>query len=968
MKLSIQALLVCLLVVWSGRVACGQPAAASVRGQVLDPSGAAIPGAMVTLTGAGGDVRVATTNGEGRYQFDGLAPGKYAVRAMAKGFALFEQKELAVSGPTVLDIELLVTLEKQQVTVSDQARIDVDPSQNAGALVLKGTDLDALSDNPDDLASDLQALAGPSAGPNGGQIYIDGFTGGRLPPKESIREVRINQNPFSAEYDRLGFGRIEILTKPGSDRFHGQAFLNFGDSMFNSRNPYSLTKPPYQQKFFGGNLSGRLTKKSSFFVDAERRDIDEVSVVNALTLDSSFNVTPFSTSLLNPTTRTTVSPRIDYQLSANHTLVGRYTWTDTSRINEGVGVFSLPSRAYNMDSTEHTVQVTETAVLNTRAVNETRFQFIGRRNDQMGDNSQPTVQVLDAFTGGGSNIGLAYTHENRYELQNYTTLTANRHLIKFGARLRGVTQSDRSTQNYNGTFTFTSLEAYRITLLGLANGLTMDQIRHAGGGPSQFSLTAGNPLASVGQYDAALFVQDDWRVRPNFSLSLGLRYETQNHIGDHADFAPRFGFAWGVGRGSGPMRQPKTVIRGGFGMFYDRFSEDLTLQAIRLDGVRQQQYVVPFPNFYPVFPDPAELQAARLPQAVRRIDSSLRAPYVIQSAISVERQLPRNMSLALTYADTRGVHTLRSRNINAPLPGTYDPHNPSSAVRPYGNIGDIYDFESTGLFKQSQLITSFNGRVTRNISFFGFHMLNTAHSNTDGAATFPANSYDLSSEWGPASFAVRQRFLIGGSLGTKFGIRLNPFVMAATGAPFNITVGRDLNGDSQYTDRPAFATDLSRPSVVRTPYGVFDTAPLPGQTIIPRNYGVGPGQFTVNLRLSKTFGFGPKTETAAPSEGPMMRGGMRGIGGPRGGPGGGRGGPGGGRGGPGGMFGEGSSGHRYSLIFSASARNLLNSVNPAPPIGNLSSPLFGQSNSLGGGFGASSTANRRIEFQLRFMF
>ncbi len=956
---------VCLLFGLTAAMLAAQQPGTLLKGVVTDPSGAAIPGATVTATGPGGAVRVATTGVDGRYQIGGLLPGKYTVRAMAKGFALFESKGLNVSGAATLDIQLLVALEKQQVTVRDQAHIDVDPSENAGALVLKGNDLDVLSDNPDDLASDLQALAGPSAGPNGGQIYIDGFTGGRLPPKESIREVRINQNPFSAEYDRLGFGRIEILTKPGSDRYRGQAFLNFGDSIFNARNPFSSTRPPYQQKLFGGNFGGPLGKKASFFIDAEHRDIQEVSVVNALTLDPSFNIIPFSDTLLNPTTRTTISPRIDYQLSPNHTLVGRYTWAQMDRNNEGVGVFSLPSRAYDLSNTEHTVQLTETAVVNTRMVNETRFQYIRRRNDQAGLSFDPTIQVLEAFTGGGSNIGQAFTNEDHYELQNYTTLTANRHLLKFGVRVRGVTETDRSTQNYNGTFTFTSLDAYRATVQGLANGLPLDQIRQLGGGPSQFSVTAGNPIASVGQFDGGAFIQDDWRVRPNFSLSVGLRLETQNHIHDHADLAPRIGFAWGIGRGGGG-RPPKTVLRGGFGMFYDRFSEDLTLQAIRLNGVTQQQFVVPFPDFYPTFPDPSVLAADRLPQAIRRIDQSLRAPYVEQTAIALERQLPRNMMVSVTYMDTRGVHTLRSRNINAPLPGTYDPAIPGSGVRPYGNAGDIYMYESSGLFKQSQLITSFNGRITNNISFFGFHMLNTAHSNTDGAGSFPDNTYDLSTEWGPASFAVRQRFLIGGSVAAPLGVRLSPFVIVASGQPFNITVGKDLNGDSQFNDRPAFATDLTRPSVVSTAWGVFDVNPLPGQTIIPRNYGVGPGQFTVNLRLSKTFGFGKSTETTTgPAGGPMMRGGMAVAGRMRGGP---RGGGGRGGGGRGGMFGEGATGRRYNLIFSVSARNLLNNVNLTPPIGNLSSALFGQSNSIAGGFGASATANRRIELQLRFMF
>lgn len=950
-----------------------QTAMGSLRGQVTDPSGAVIPGATVTITGAQGTPKVAKTNGEGQYVIHELPPGKYTVQVAAAGFVLYENMDFEIkSGPQTLDIKMTVSAAKEEVTVTDTAtRVDVDPSSNLGALVLKEADLEALSDNPDDLAADLQALAGPAVGPNGGQIFIDGFTGGRLPPKESIREVRINQNPFSAEFDRVGFGRIEILTKPGTDKFRGQVFFNFGDSALNSRNPFAPNKPSYQSKHFSSHLSGPINKKSSFFVDADRRDVDETAVVSALTLDPLLNITPFSQAVLTPTKRTSFSPRIDYQLTQANTLVARYTYAQMTQRNEGIGEFSLPSRGYNVDNTQQTLQLTETAVLSAKAINETRFQYIRQRNNQAGDNSQPTIRVLDAFTGGGSGVGLAYSNEDHYELQNYTSLIVNKHMLKLGGRLRDVRQSDLSTQNYNSTFTFTSLAAYRTTLQGLRNGLTLPQIRALGGGASQFSIIGGDPLASISQFDLGLFAQDDWRIRPNFMLSLGLRYETQNNISDHLDVAPRLGFAWGIGRGK--TNQPKTVIRGGFGLFYDRFSENLTLQARRLNGIAQQQYLVAFPSFYPDIPPLETLAENRRAQTIRRVDANLRAPYIAQTAIGVERQLPKNIMVSLTYTNSRGLHALRSRNINAPLPGTYNPQVPNSGVRPFGDIGNIYVYESSGRFDQNQLIVNVNARVSPRLTLFGFYTLNRARSDTDGAGSFPSNQYDLSTEYGRAVFDVRHRAFIGGSIETLFGIRVNPFITASSGRPFNITIGRDLNGDSLFNARPAFATDLSRASVVYTPYGVFDTNPLPGQAIIPRNYGDGPGQFSVNLRVSRTFGFGERSTSA---RGPSGAGGRLERG-PHGGPPGGAGGAGGPRGdvggagrGPGGIFvfGKGAATRRYSLTFSASARNLFNRVNFAPPIGNLSSPLFGTSNAIASGFGGTATANRRLELQLRFSF
>jgi len=941
----------------------------ALRGQVTDPSGAVVPAVAVIVIGSDGATQEVQTNAEGRYIFRNLTPGTYTVRIRLKGFADFEKPGVVIARgqSQVVDAQLVLFLEKQEVKVEgESSEVSVSPASTVGAVVLKGDDLKALSDNPDDLQDELLALAGPAAGPNGGQIYIDGFTEGRLPPKESIREIRVNQSPFAAEYDRLGFGRIEIFTKPGTDKFHGQGFFEFGDSVFNSRNPFAPNRPPYQSRQFGGNLGGPLGKKASFFVDAERRDVEEVSVVSALTLDPAYNVTPFSQAVLNPTWRTTVSPRVDYQLTPNNTLVARYSYAQRASDNNGIGQFSLPSQAYDMRNMQQIVQLTETAVLGTRAVNETRFQYVRQRTDLAGDNSKLTISVLAAFTDGGVSVGPATTNHDHYELQNMTSVTINRHFVKFGGRLRSLDLWDRSLRNYNGAFTFTSLDAYRMTLIGLENGLTPEEIRAQGGGASQFSIIAGDPLASFNQFDVGLYLQDDWRIRPNLSLSAGIRYEAQNQISDHLDLAPRFGLAWGIG-GSKAGR-PQTVLRAGAGVFYDRFAADLTLQALRLNGVTQQQYLVPNPDFFPDVPPIASLQDNVAPQTIRRVAPNLQVPYIAQAAIGIERQLPKNITVAVTYTNSRGVHMLRSRNINAPLPGTYDPQNPASGVRPYGSEQNIYQYESSGVFNQNQLITNFNARVSPKFSLFGFYMLNRARSNSDGAGSFPANQYDLTTEYGRAAFDVRHRFFMGGSIALPFGFRISPFLQISSGRPFDILVGRDLNGDSLFNDRPAFATDLSRPSVVKTAYGAFDTLPMSEATIIPRNYGDGPGQFSLNMHLTKIFSFGGEVSTSA-GDRPDRHGGPRG--GPR------RGGPPGGGLGPGGLSGGGGPPHgmfhptgnkRYTLEITIDTHNLFNNVNLAPPVGNLSSPLFGQSNALGGGFRAGSTANRRVELEVRFTF
>jgi hypothetical protein len=870
-----------------------QATAPNLKGQITDPSAAAIPGVTVTATSDSGKVTVAQTDRTGNFQMV-LPTGVYTIRGLAKGFTPFEKTGVKIEGaaPVTINARLPIASETQEVTVTDQVQVSTDPTSNVGQLILRGTDLEALPDDRDDLTADLHALAGPAAGPNGGQIFIDGFSGGKLPPKSSIREIRINSNPFAAEYDKLGFGRIEILTKPGTDKFHGQAFLNFGDRVFNSRNPFVVgDQPPFQSELFGGNLSGTLNKKTSFFLDIERRNIDENALVVAHVLDSSFNVVPFNSGIVTPIRDTMVNPRIDYAINANNTLTGRYSFSDRTSGNQGVGQFNLASRETQMDSRENTVQLTETSILNSTSINETRFMFDRSDTNQHGDSGTPTINVQDAFTGGGAPLSVNFNRLNSYELTNNSSLTRSTHSIKFGARLRAYQLSNQSTSNYNGTFTFFSIATYAQAQRMLAQGASAAQIYAAGVGPGIFSITGGTPIASINQVDAGFFVQDDWRIKPNLTISAGLRYETQSNISDRGDFGPRVSVAWGLdSKHGGPA---KTVLRAGGGFFYDRFDYNLTLNSLRYNGIAQQQFVVENPDFYPVVPSVAALTAALVPQAIYKVDSHLHAPYVAQEVIGLERQLPHNITAAMNFINSEGVHMLRSRDINAPLPGI--------GARPYGaTAGDIYLYESSGVFRQRQIISNISARMSAKLTLFGFYAYGDAGSNTDGASTFPSNQYDLSSEYSRASFDVHHRAFIGGNIVAKWGVSFSPFVMLSSGQPFNIIVGRDIYGDGILTGRPAFATSASLPASIRlTPWGVFDVSPTAGETIIPRNYGDGPGIVSVNLRVSRTWSFGKKAEQSFTQGGGPPRGMMMGGGPPPGGGGGGmRGGGPGGLGGP----------------------------------------------------------------------
>ena len=922
-------------------LASAQTPTGVLRGQVTDPSGAAIPGANVIATPASGSPIVVQSNSQGMYEFKSLAAGKYILTAAAQGFTLYENDNVVIaSQPLRLNISMTIEVETQKVQVSDTApTIDVNPSSNAGAITISGKELEALPDDPDELQSDLEALAGPSAGPNGGQMYIDGFTAGQLPPKSSIREIRINQNPFSSEYDKLGYGRIEIFTKPGTDKLHGQVLVDGNDSTFNAPNPFlGQPIPPYYSTQFNGNIGGPIRRNASFFFNIDRRDINELSAINAV---DPITGDPLISSVANPRQRTNIGPRIDWAPSKNNTLTGRYQYyRDTETGDLPPGGLSLETQAYSTKSTEQTVQISDTQVIGTKIVNETRFQYNRDSNAQTPNETFAATSVPGTFLAGGNVEGTVNDLQNSYELQNYTSLLHGNHTIKFGGRFRTTHDTDYSTSQFNGQFIFPDHAAF------LANA------------PSQLAVTTGSPNEAVNYFDFEPYVQDDWRVRSNITLSAGLRFETQNAIHDHDDWAPRLGFAWGVG--GGKTSPPKVVIRGGAGIFYDRFQVSQILQADRLDGVTQTQYLITNPTCYPGLDKPLTVPISSCgvgtsTASTYEISPNLHAPYTVQSAVSVERQLTKSATLSLTYLNSRGFDQFITINADAPYPGT--PCYPNCAIP--SKIANQYVSEAN--FKQNQFMVNTNVRIGAKIQMFGYYSLSYANSDTGGVTTFPTNSYNISQDYGRASFDIRDRLFLGGSIALPYLIRLSPFMFVSTGAPFNISSPLDLNGDSTYNDRPGFVSNATcalhtvpAGPIYCTPYGTFDITGATG-SVLPINYGTGPNHFVMNVRLTKTFGFGPITKGAT------------GGGGPGGGGGGHRGGPLFGGGGP--MMISGNSDRRYNLSLGVSVRNLFNNVNVASPGGVVGSPFFGVSNALQGGpFSPGSAANRRLDLVATFNF
>src|SRR5690349_12673592 len=870
-----------------------QQARGTLRGLITDELGAVIVGASVTLTDATGVQKKTTTNGEGLYTFAGVAPGSYKIQAVANGFNPSEEAAVEIkNGRQSLDITLKVALIVDKVTVAE-APISTEATNNANQTLIAGKDLDALPDDPDELAAALQALAGPSVGPNGGQIFIDGFTGANLPSKDAIREIRINQNPFAAENDQPS-ARIDILTRPGTDKLRGGASFNFNDESLNSRNPFAINsskRTPFQIRQFESNLSGPLVKrKASFFVNFGRIETDDNELVRATVLDSNFNDVDFGEGFLVPRRNTFFSPRLDYAINGSNTLVARYNF-NRFRVNDaGVTGFNLPERGYDTISTGQNIQLTETAVLNATTINETRFQFSHNTNEQIGNNSIPALNVSGAFGSGGSQVGHSINTRNFWELNNFTARQQGSHAIKFGGRVRHVSIDDTNENNFGGTWSFTggfgltSLERYQLTLRLQAQGLTPAQIRAAGGGAAAFSINSGNPFADVKQTDYGVFVQDDWRVRPNITLSYGLRYETQTNAHSKYDFGPRLALAWSPGAANS-ARPPKMVIRAGSGFFFNRFSENYTLTSHRFNGVNVVQTFVTEEAKRLLPPTVAEQQAPNVAglysilnqwsptsvpsvagvsatqQTTWLVDPNLQAPTVWLAGTQVERQLPHNMTMFVGFYNIRIVHVIRARDVNAPFPATITPLTPNG-LRPDPTKGEVYRVEASGQFNQRQFFVGFNSRFNRMFQFSGNYSISKTTNDTDGqgGALFPMNSYDTSGEFGRSGFDIRHRFTIFGTVNLPWWkVVLNPFVVANTGPPFNITTGQDLNLDRQTTERPSLLgpdANCALKTVRCTKFGNFNLVPLPGETIIPRNFGHSPGSVVVSLRISRAFAFG----------------------------------------------------------------------------------------------------------------
>lgn len=946
--------------------AAGAQRPSALEGRVMDPSGAVIPGATIRVTSpVSGTARTAKSDGEGRYKVEGLAPGLYTVTGHAAGFQTAKSDAAVPEGGrnVTLDLHLQIATDAQQVVVQGTggAQLEVSPQSNATAVVISGKDIDALSNDPDELLSQLQALAGPAVGPDGGEIYIDGFTGGDMPPKSAIRSIKVNSNPFSVINDRLGYGRVDISTKAGANNFHGSASTEYNDARMNATSPFlgNSTPPAYHTWLSDADLSGPIDNKASFYFAMQKRNIDRANLVNTDILDANNNIVPYVTSVDNPRTYLNVNPRFDFQLSPKNALTLNYEYFKIMEDSDGVSTQSLPSTAYDYGRNHHDLEVMDDQTLSANLLNQTHLQVFYFHDLQNPLNTTPALDVLGAFNAGGSSGGSLQRYESHYDFQDYVTYVHARHMIQFGGEFLFLHRHENTNANFNGVFTFNTLSDYQQTQQDLASGQTMAQIEAAGYGPSQYNVTTGTLGATVNRIDGFAFVGDDWKISQGLTASYGLRFETENHIGDHADWAPRIGIAWAPGH----RATPKTVVRAGAGFFYERFDDDQMIIAERLNGQNQVTYIDNCPTFYPSSPSQTTLAAD--PCALRtvyRIAPNLRSPYDLDGAVSVEHQVTGNATASLTYLYSRGEHSFLTNDINAPV---FTPVGPPSGIRPLGDAaGNIYEYQSAGIYRQQQLIANLHLSAGQRLSIFGYYVLNYSKGDTNGVNNFPSNPWNLMEDYGRTALDLRNRAVMGGTASLPFAVRLSSMFIASSGQPFSIQLPQDVYGAGQHNARPAFATPSTPAAdVAVTRYGSFNLATGPTDTPIAPNTGAGPADIMLNMRVSRTWGFGGEAGKAHGGEGtaagPPQPRHVSGLGGR-------------GLGGGGGFSLGGATQRRYALTVSASALNVFNTVNLAPPIATLGSPQFGESTSLASGpYSAqvgNPVANRLLNMSVSLSF
>lgn len=893
---------------------------------VKDQFGDTIPDAQIFLNKSDEDEKRINTNNSGIGQFLRLSSGDYRVNVSAAGFKEYENRNIVVKNNETQRIEIVLEIASVESNVEIGENEGAEAEKTGVTTTLNEKEIANLPDNQEELERAIKSIGESVAGEEL-PISVNGVQGGKIPPKQAIQQIRINQNVFSAQYDSPFGGGIEIFTRSNVDKFKGYVSFSFADARFNAADPFLGRRAPYQSRSYFFNLSGPLLgKKANFFVYGARSESDQSAVINAVVLDSNLQPVEFKQSFAAPTRSENISLTINADPNKKHKLYFNYNFGSSRGKGQNVGGFSLPSRANDNNSQNHYLQLSDTFLINANVVNQTRFLASYFTNNNFGGSSAAAINVLDAFFGGGSQQNSS-NKNFRFDLTNETTWQMGKYALGIGGRLRGERINQNSTANFGGTYTFagrrapvldannnpvtdgagtilttqiSSLESYRRTLLFRQLGFSNQRIRELGGGANQFSISGGNPAFKVAQYDLGFYVQNSYKISETVAASFGVRYENQTNIDSKFNFAPRFGIIWApkAKEKQNPLYAlPRISV--GYGMFYSRFALNNTLNVRQASNLDSSQYLITDANIldsYPNVPSVETLEQFALPRTQRFIDAAFETPYQSLLNITAAKKMPKGFTLNFTFSRGTTFRQSFTQNINAPLAGTFNPLSPSLAVRPLGNVGNVYETQSDRKTETDRF--SINLGFPNSEKLFGTVRYSFIKSRGDvvSGSGSPFDPYDFTQEFAPTLFDGVHS--VGGyfyyslpykiSVGTDFSI--------SSGTRFNIFTGRDTNGDGFFSERPAFATDLSKPDLIATKYGVLDPNPSPTDKLIPRNLGRGSKNIVFNSSISKSFGFNEdKTNKKPPAQ---------------------------------------------TINFSLRVNNVFNIINKGNPVGNMSSPNF----------------------------
>lgn len=734
----------------AGQVVQGTGVASTLRVTVLDQTDAALVVAQVTVVDGRGVERTAPVNERGVAVFENLEPGTYQVKAQADSFRPIATPLTVRRGDNRTTLRMALATIEQAVVVEEQ---DAGNRRDNGfTQTLTQEQIDALPDDPDEMAEELMRMAGPGA-----QVFVNGFRGGRLPPKDQIQQIRFHTNSFSAEYHEAGMVRIEVITKPGLGGWRGHTNFGFRDESLNATNAFAKEKGAEQMRRYMVNFQGPIAKgRTGLTMSFDGNSSYDSRTIVARSADGQ----PVNQLAVSPADAINFNARIEQQLGSSGQLQAEYTRRQNERRNLGVGDFDLPERAYATDNRTDIFRVRSTGVIGRKVFSELRFSVIDSILSTTSSSTLPAIRVNDAFNAGGAGqMGERSAREIEIA-QNFDFTIGRRHSLRAGALIEAGWWDSNQQSNAFGTYTFASLDDYNA------------------GRPAAYTIRTGNPVVDYTQTKAGWFIQDDFRASRTLQLSVGLRQEVQTQVDSRWNLAPRAAFTWNATRTS--------TIRGGYGIFYDWFDAGVYEQTVRVDGTRQVDVIVQNPAF-PV----ADGAGTTLPASVIRA-GSIGQPIIHQASIGFEKPLTPWADLRSDYMWTRGYNTLRAVNVNAPVDGE----------RPDPLFGNITEIQSSGRRALDRLAVAFNARyMPRRMMGMVMYQLASARNFADSPTLLPSDSVNPDADWGPAANDVRHRIFFNFNTPIARGMRLGVNVQGSSALPYNITTGLDANGDSVFNDR-----------------------------------------------------------------------------------------------------------------------------------------------------------------------